>query len=400
MAVLRNMAHVTAPTGNGCLRDILLTEGDLALGGLFQTGQTVDKLTLTISVNTGDTDDLSGPHVKADAVHGILLAALGGNGQILYTEHDLTGFGGLLAHFQLNGTAHHHVGQGLLVRILSLHSTDILTLTQNGHAVGYRHDLIQLMGDEQNGFAFTGKLLHGCHQLVDLLRSQNGGRLVKNQDLIVTVEHLQDLHTLLHTNGDVLDPGIQIHLQTITLRNGLHLLARFLLGQDTHLGGLRTQDDVVQNRKYVDQLEMLMDHADAQGRGVIGVIDLDDLAVFLDHTCFRLIQAEQNAHQRGFSRTVFAQQRMDLATAQLKRNVVICNDTRKFLGNIQHLDYMLRLHKDQPASYSKIQHLLYSKRHQKTSCFHAALHIRTKNKAGPFSPALSACKSISLQRTD
>ncbi len=58
-----------------------------------------------------------------------------------------------------------------------------------------------------------GKLAHGSHKLVDLLRSEDGGRLVKDQYLIIAVEHFEDLNTLLHTDGDVLDLCVEVDVR-------------------------------------------------------------------------------------------------------------------------------------------------------------------------------------------
>ena len=83
---------------------------------------------------------------------------------------------------------------------------------------------------------------------------------------------------------------------------------------------------------------MLMNHADAQRVGVIGVVDFNRLAVDPDFPFFRLIQAEKDAHQRGLSGAVFTQQRVYFALAQLEGNVVIGNDTGEALGNVQHFN--------------------------------------------------------------
>ena len=77
-----------------------------------------------------------------------------------------------------------------------------------------------------------------CHQLIDLLRREHGGGLVEDQDLVVAVEHLQDLHALLHADGDVFDLGVQVDLQAVLLRQGLHLFAGLLLLQEAQLRGL------------------------------------------------------------------------------------------------------------------------------------------------------------------
>ena len=103
-------------------------------------------------------------------------------------------------------------------------------------------------------------------------------------------------------------------------------------------GILDTQNDIVKNGKTFDQLEMLVHHADAKRVGVVRVLDLDLFAIFLDNAFFRLIQTEQYAHQGRFTGTVFAQQRMDLAFAQLQRDIVVGLDTWELLCDVQHLD--------------------------------------------------------------
>ena len=86
---------------------------------------------------------------------------------------------------------------------------------------------------------------------------------------------------------------------------------------------------------------MLVDHADAQRISVVGVLDTDLLAILFDHAFLRLVQAEQDAHQSRLSCTVFAQKRMDLALSELQGNIIICDDTRELLGDVQHLNGIL-----------------------------------------------------------
>ena len=86
---------------------------------------------------------------------------------------------------------------------------------------------------------------------------------------------------------------------------------------------------------------MLVDHADPQRVGVIGVLDLHHLAVLLDDALLRLVQAEQHTHQGGLSGAVFSQQRVDLAPPQLERDIVVGDDPRKALGDVQHFNGIL-----------------------------------------------------------
>ena len=83
--------------------------------------------------------------------------------------------------------------------------------------VCHSHDLVELVGDEEDGLPLLGKAPHDLHELVDLLGGQHGGGLVEDQNLIVPVEHLQDLGSLLHTNGDVLHLGVQIHMELVLI---------------------------------------------------------------------------------------------------------------------------------------------------------------------------------------
>ena len=111
--------------------------------------------------------------------------------------------------------------------------------------------------------------------------------------------------------------------------------------QEAQLGILRAQDDVVQDGKHVDELEVLVHHADAQRRCVVGVVDLHRLAVFADLALLRLIQAEQDGHQCGLACAVFAQQGVDLTLAQLQGDVVVGLDAGKLLGDVKHFDHIL-----------------------------------------------------------
>ena len=299
------------------------------------------QLRLAVAVDTGDADDLTGADSEAHVVHGVALVVVRCHAQILHLQHGFAGLGRLFDDLQLHGAPHHHVGELLLVGIAGVDRTHIASLTQHGNAVRHLHDLVELVGDKEDALALRRQILHDLHQLVDLLRRQHGGRLVENQYLVVAVEHFQDLHTLLHTHGDVLDKGVGVNLQAVFLAERQYLCAGLLFLDKAHFRGLRTQNDVVQHREHVHQLEMLMNHANAKRRRYIGVGDLHFFAVLADLAGLRLIQAKEHRHQRGFSRTVFAQKRVDLAALELQRNVVIGLDAGKLLGDVKHLDHIL-----------------------------------------------------------
>ena len=156
---------------------------------------------------------------------------------------------------------------------------------------------------------------------------------------MITVEHLQNFHALLHTHRNITDERIRVYAQTVFFGKFHNLLAGNFLLQETGLAGFHTQHDVIQHAEAFHQFEMLVNHADAQIVGHVGVLDVDLFAVLFDDALFRLIQTKQYAHQRGFARAVFAQKGVDFAPAQLQSHIIIGLDAREFLGDVKHLNY-------------------------------------------------------------
>ena len=343
VAILRDMGHARLRTfADGRSGHILPAQDNLALGGFLQAGDGMHQLTLAVAVNAGDAHNFTRTHSKGHILDCLTVVQFGLNRQVLHRQHRIRRSGGLLVHHQLHIAAHHHAGKLRLVGIGSVDGTDVLALAQHRAAVRHGHDLRQLMGDEEDGLALSGQTLHDLHQLVNLLRSQHGCGLVKDEHLIVAIKHLEDLHALLHAHRDIFNFCVQIHFQAVALGQRQHLLTGLLLGQEAEFGVLRTQDDIVQHGKHIDQLKVLMHHTDMQGSRIVGVVDLHNLAVLADLALIRLIQTKQHAHQRRFACTVFTQQCMDLTPAQLERNIIICFDAREFLGNVEHFDHVLR----------------------------------------------------------
>ena len=246
--------------------------------------------------------------------------------------------------------ADHHIRHFLRIGVLREHVAHELAVAQHGHAVAERLDLVHLVRDDDDGLAVVAHAAQYGEELVRLLRGEHGGRLVEDEDLIVAVEHLEDLGALLHTDGDVLDARIRIDLQTVFFRQRKHLFARLALLQEAMLRRLDAHDDIVQHREALDQLEVLVHHADAEAVGVVRVFDGDDLAVLADLALLGLIQAEQDGHERGLAGTVFAEQRMDLPLAQLERDVVIGHDAREALRDVQHFNGIGCVQRECPPS--------------------------------------------------
>ncbi len=302
-----------------------------------QPGQRVDQLALPVAVDARDAHNLALVHVKADAVHRLLVVAAGDR-QVAHRQGSLAGGLLLLVQHEADLAAHHHLGHLLDRGIGYLYRAHIGPLAQHRHPVGHGLDFGQLVGDKQDALALLGQAPHDVHQLVNLPGCEHGGGLVKDEDLVVAVQHLEDFHPLLHAHRDVLDVGIRVDAQAILPGQPHHLLPGLVHLEHTVLGGFHPQHDVLQHREIMHQLEMLVHHADAQGVGVVGVAHLHGLAVLADLSPVGLVQAKQDAHQRGLAGAVFAQQGVNLSPPQLQRDVIIGADAGKILGDVEHFD--------------------------------------------------------------
>ena len=74
----------------------------------------------------------------------------------------------------------------------SANITDVI----NGNAVGNFQNLVQLMRNDNNGFAILTHIAEHVEKLLRLLRCQNSGGLIQNQDLSSAVQHLDDFDGL------------------------------------------------------------------------------------------------------------------------------------------------------------------------------------------------------------
>ena len=340
--VLGDVAHAQlGALPDGGMGDVLPAEADGPLLQRLQAGEAVDKFRLAVAVDAGDADDLSPADLHGHVVHRVVLVALGGHRHALDVQHHVAGLRGLLLHHEVHVPAHHHGGQGLRGGVLDVHRADVLALAQHTATVGHLHDLGQLVGDEQDALPLGGQIFHNVHQFLNLLGGEHGGGLVKDQDFVVPIQHFQNLGALLHAHRDILNEGVRVHGQAVFFRQGDNLLPGLVLLQKSALGGLHPQDDVVQYAEALHQLEVLVDHADAQGVGIVGVVDLHLFSVLADLTLLRLIQPEEHAHQGGLSRAVLPQKGVNLPLFQLERNVVVGDDARKALCDVQHLDHVL-----------------------------------------------------------
>ena len=290
MTVFRNMTHTKPGTlADTRVRNIRALKRNLTCRDAIQASQGMNKLRLAVALDARKANNLATANLEGNVLYSIVLVDLGGNSDALDIQDDLCGFRVRLFDLHLYRTANHHGRKLLNCRITSINSADVLALAQNRAAVGHRHNLRKLMGDEKDGLALFLEAAHNFHQFVNFLRSQNSRRLVENQDFIVTVEHFKDFNALLHTNGDILNFCVGVDSQAILFGKCHNLFSGLFLLKDTHLSRFDTKNNIIQDGKTLDQLKMLMHHADMERSRIVRVTNLNNLPIFLDNTLFWLV---------------------------------------------------------------------------------------------------------------
>ena len=208
---------------------------------------------------------------------------------------------------------------------------------------------MELVGDDDEGLAVRFHVPHDLEQLIRLLRGQYGSRLVQNQDIRPPVEYLYDLHRLLLGNGHIVDLLIRVNVEAVFLTDlpdlfsGLHQIQL----------SLQTQNDVLRGGEHIHQLEVLMDHADAQIERILGGGDGHRLAVDVDLALIGEIDAGKHIHQRGLAAAVFAQQRQDLALAQFQIHGVVGHDLSKALCHVFHFNRICSFQGSHPFFFGR-----------------------------------------------
>ena len=228
-------------------------------------------------------------------------------GQALDLQAEIPVLGLRPVDVQAHRPAHHHLGELLGVGVGCVDGADVLALAEDGHPVGEGHDLVELVGDDDDGLAVGAHVAQDGEELFGLLGGKDGGGLIQNQDVRPPVEHLEDLHRLLLRHRHVVDLFAGIDVKAVLFADLLHPA-----GGGPEIEGplpLQAQDDVLCRGEHVHQLEVLGDHADAQGVGVLGGADGDLPPAHADVSLVWEVDAGDHVHQGGLAASVRAPDR-------------------------------------------------------------------------------------------
>ena len=203
----------------------------------------------------------------------------------------------------------------------------------DGPAVVQRHDPVRdrrdqahVVLDHQNGDAEQiAYVLDPEGHVVGLLDVEAGGRLVEQQQLGVGAERARQLRHLAHAVGQVDDEAVAVLLEVEELDDLLDRLAMLQLhapdrGQEQQLGeesrslvGMACQQQVLQQRRVLEQLDVLEGACDAE-RGDAVRRHVGDVGAVEDQLAAgRLVDAAHQVEDGGLAGAVRADDGEDLA---------------------------------------------------------------------------------------
>ena len=200
---------------------------------------------------------------------------------------------------------------------------DVLAIAEDGRPVAQLEDLVEPMADEQHRDAASSQVPDDREQALDLVRRERRGRLVEDEDASLERQRLGDLDELLVGHGQAADGRTDVDLDRELLEQRLRCPARRAPVEDPEPPGWGVPDEhVLGDGQVREQPWLLVDDGDAEGAGLGGPVDLDDLAVEHDRPAVGLVDAGQDLDQRALARAVLADQGVDLAGDEVERDVV------------------------------------------------------------------------------
>ena len=193
---------------------------------------------------------------------------------------------------------------------------------EDGRPVTQGEDLVQPVAHEQDRHAAVAEPADDREQPLDLVGRQRCGRLVEDQRTGVYGEGLGDLDQLLVRHRQAPDRGADIELDVE--------LGEQRLCRPAHAPPVDGAQDarrcvadehVLGDGEVREQSRFLVNHGDAERAGLGGPVDQGGHTLEQDRAAVRLVDAGQDLDQGALAGTVLADQAVDLAGAQVHRDV-------------------------------------------------------------------------------
>ena len=152
----------------------------------------------------------------------------------------------------------------------------------------------------------------------------------------ISVQRLENFGSLLLADGNIGDKLVELHVEAVFFGQRLNFLpSRGAVDEDA-LRVLVAEDDVVKHRHCLDKHEVLVHHANAELDRLAGRIDADLLPIEENLALGRLVEADENVHERRFARAVFSKEGVYLTFCDREIDVLIGIEIAEPFADVLH----------------------------------------------------------------
>ena len=221
--------------------------------------------------------------------------------------------------------ANHALDDAILGNITSVDQRfDHRAIANDGDFIRDLLHLVQLMRNNDRCDALVPQTQKQLEQLFRFFIVQRGGRFIQNQQLYLFGQRLCDFHQLLFADAQRLHLYFGIYVKP----NRFEQSFRFRMCARPIDNALRGQtfiahEQIFRHGKLREQRKLLMDDYNAARFTVLNLFKFAKFTVKIDISgiCAVAVYAAEHIHQRGFPRTVFADQRMNMMFLYLKVHI-------------------------------------------------------------------------------
>ncbi len=252
-------------------------------------------------------------------------------------------------------------------------------VTQHHHPVRDLEDLVQPVRDVDHSHATVAQPAQGREQPAHLVGRQARGRLVENEDLRCGRQRARDRHQRFLGPAEALNAHVRIDVRANDVeRRARALPCRAPIHHAETPRIAKGEADVLRNGHPVDQSEILMDERNRQVAERAGrIAPAERYAARIQR-----VDAGEDLDERGLAGAVLAEQRQDLAGADLEVNVIKRERAAKALGYAPEPQHRCAL---RAAGSNRRQSRRRGARHTQSPPIAASAHRRAR---GPFSRLL------------
>ena len=282
--------------------------------GLAHAGDGLQQFALPVAGDAGDADDLARTNREGDIATRSTPRASTTERFVDLEQRRAGRLLGLLD-AQEHAPPHHQLGQFRRRGVGRLEGRHHLAAAHDRDAIRDRHDLAQLVGDENDGLALLLERAQQLEQRIGLGRREHGGGLVENEDVRAAIERFQDLDALLQADGEIADSRVHDRSRGRNPCASRASSARALASPDAQHGAAFGAEHRRSRRRVSGSTSMKCwcTMPMPAWMASFGRADGDRLAVDTDLAGIGLVEAVQDRHEGRLARAVLADDAVDRA---------------------------------------------------------------------------------------